>query len=124
MSRRIVARAVLVLGGLAFTVAGCGGGTEPAPRDEPRYNLVFVLSDALRAYSLELYGYPRSTAPSLTALAAEGLVFEDHLVSYPATPGSVSQMFTGRFRSPHLMRATFLHAPARALGDDLLVLPR
>jgi arylsulfatase A-like enzyme len=100
--------------------AGCGGSPEPAPR----YNLVFVLSDALRAYSLELYGYPRETAPNLTALAADGLVFEDHLVSYPATPYSVSQMFTGRFRSPDVMNTAHVGTPVRALGDDLLVLPR
>jgi arylsulfatase A-like enzyme len=116
----------LLLLGLA---AGACGGSEPSELDRPettaaRANVVFVLSDALRASSLELYGYPRSTAPNLTALAGESLVFEDHLVSYPATPGSVSQMFTGRFRSPHLMRATYLHAPVRAVGDDLLVLPR
>jgi arylsulfatase A-like enzyme len=108
----------------AVTVVGAATGCRRAEPPAPRYNLVFVLSDALRAYSLELYGYPRSTAPNLTALAGESLVFEDHLTSYPATPHSVSQMLTGRFRSPEVMNAAYFEAPVRALGEDLLVLPR
>lgn len=103
----------------------CGGNSEQSGVSERvRPNLVFVLSDALRASSLEIYGYPRATAPRLAALAEESLVFEDHLVSYPGTPFSVSQMFTGRFMAPMLMDATYVLTPVSAPGDDLFILPR
>lgn len=87
-------------------------------------NLVLVLADTLRAASLPLYGYPEPTAPFLSELAADSLVFDHHLSHYPATPFSVSQMFTGRLMSPLLMGYDFRRAPVRAVEDDLLLLPR
>lgn len=96
-------------------------GTGPGQR---RPNLVIVLSDALRASSLPFHGYPRNTAPHLTELTAESVVFERHLANYPATPTSVSQMLSGRLMPPLLMDHSFAVAPVRAIGKDLLVLPR
>lgn len=121
-------------------VAGSSCGPDPAP-DPARSssptasrshsqtgarppNLVLVLADTLRAASLPLYGYPEPTAPFLSELAADSLVFDHHLSHYPATPFSVSQMFTGRLMSPLLMGYDFRRAPVRAVEDDLLLLPR
>lgn len=120
--RRRKARSCGVLAWLLAAAACCASGCRETPAARP--NLVVVLSDALRASSLDLYGYPRPTAPNLAALTGESLVFEQHLVSYPGTPFSVSQMLTGRFMSPLLMDATYVLAPVRAVPDDLFVLPR
>lgn len=86
--------------------------------------MVLVLSDALRASSLPLYGYPRETAPQLGVLAADGVLFERHLANYSGTPFSVSQMLTGRLMPPLLMDQSFALAPVRAIEDDLLIVPR
>lgn len=106
----------LLLGG------GCGN---PSERGAPPvgYNVVVVLSDALRAANLPLYGYPRETAPRLGELAAESVVFERHLANFPGTPVSVSQMQTGRLIPPLLMDYSPALAPVAALEEDLLVLP-
>ncbi len=120
----VPALAKLVLVALSVCLLACGG---PAPSgtgtSEPPYNLVIVLSDALRASNLEVYGYPRQTAPHLTGLAAESVLFENHLANYPGTPVSVSQMMTGRLMPPLLMRPSLVEAPVHALERDLLVLP-
>lgn len=119
--------------GLAIAVAsaaGCGGETaDDASRERSGsaaggYNVVVVLSDALRAPNLPFYGYPRETAPVLGALTAESVIFERHLAAYPGTPTSVSQMLTGRLMPPLLMDHSFALAPVHAIEDDLLVLPR
>lgn len=115
------ALAGLLLGPLL--AVGCGAPVERAAAPE-RYNVVVVLSDALRASSLPLYGYPRETAPRLGELAAESVVFERHLAAFPGTPISVSQMLTGRLVPPLLMDYSLALAPVKALEDDLLVLPR
>jgi arylsulfatase A-like enzyme len=90
----------------------------------PRRNLVLVLADALRASSLRLYGYPRHTAPYLSELARESVVFERHLANYPGTPISVSQMQTGRLMPPLLMGYSYSLAPVRAPDARVLVLPQ
>ena len=102
---------------------GCAGPDATQPRDE-RLNVVLVLSDALRAANLPWQGYPRDTAPNLSALARDSVVFPQHLANYPGTPVSVSQMQSGRFMPPLLMSAEYVAAPIRAIEDDLLVLPR
>ena len=94
--RRARARRVLrVLGSVAaalLAVASCS--RQPAPPFEPgarRLNLVIVLSDALRASNLPIYGYPRNTAPNLTRLARESRVFDLHFANYPSTVMSVAR---------------------------------
>jgi arylsulfatase A-like enzyme len=87
-------------------------------------NVVIVLADALRACSLPLYGYPRQTAPNLTALARSATVFTHHLANYPGTPVSLSQLFTGRMVSPLLLHAEPALVPVKAIPPDLAILPR
>ena len=98
---------------------------EPAPveRTEP-WNVVVVLSDALRASNLHTYGYPRSTTPHLDALTEESLLFEHAFAHFPGTPVSVSQLHTGRYRPPLLMGARLFAIPVRGVPEDLPLLPR
>lgn len=122
----------MALASAALALA-CGGGEDGASRagsvaareaTPGAYNVVVVLSDALRAANLPIYGYPRETAPGLGELAAESVVFERHLASFPGTPVSVSQMQTGRLMPPLLMDYSPALAPVDAVADDHLVLPR
>jgi arylsulfatase A-like enzyme len=70
-----------------------------APGDAP--NLVLVTVDTLRRDHLELYGYGRATAPSLTALAAQGAVFEAAIAQAPETLRSLGALATGLY--PHVL---------------------
>src|SRR5262245_40929669 len=81
---------------LPFASAPAAAEDMPTLQGSSQWNVVLVVSDALRAASLPIYGYPRDTAPSLRRLAEESIVFENHVAHYPGTPMSVSQMFTGR----------------------------
>jgi len=97
------------------------------PSDTPGtgdLNLVVILSDALRAANLPPYGYPRPTAPRISRLAEESVLFEHHFANYPGTPVSVSQMMTGRLTPPLLMSSGLALQPLHRLEDDLLILPR
>jgi arylsulfatase A-like enzyme len=96
----------------------CGCARQPS-----HPNVVIVLSDALRAASLPMYGYPRDTAPHLAALAREGVTFDSHLIHYPGTTVSVSQMQTGRLMPPLLISYKYIAVPVRGIPPDLLILP-
>lgn len=62
-------------------------------------NIVLVSWDSVRADHLSLYGYDRETTPTLTALAEDGLVFDDPQVPAVGTPASFTGMFTGEHAS-------------------------
>lgn len=110
----------LLVGLLGCTVlAGCR-----VAEKRPRPNVVIVVADALRASNLSLYGYPRETAPHLTELARDAVVFEHHLANAAATPLSVSQMQSGLLAPPLLMDATPNMVPVRGVEDDMLIFPR
>jgi arylsulfatase A-like enzyme len=98
-------------------------GTPDVP-SAARWNVVLVVSDALRAASLPIYGYPHDTAPSLRRLAEEGVVFENHMAHYPGTPMSVSQLVTGRLMPPVLLTNPDFAPRLRGEPPDLFVLPR
>ncbi len=109
---------------------GCAPAPAPPAGDDaergsphPDYNVVLVLSDALRAANVGPWGYPRPTTPTLDALAEQALVFEHAFAHYPGTPVSVSQLFTGRYRPPLLMGARLFAVPTRAVPQGFPVLP-
>jgi arylsulfatase A-like enzyme len=107
-----------------LALLNCAGCTRPAVPGQDKLNVVIVLSDALRAANLPLYGYPRDTAPHLTELARQSIVFDHHFAHYPGTSVSISQLYTGRLMSPLLMSYKYIAVPVRALPTDLLILPR
>ena len=119
-------RARRVLTFLALiTLAACSGTDRP-PREgvaPGARNVVIFVSDALRASSLRLHGYPIATTPHLDAFAREATVFSRHYAHYPATPGSISQLMTGRLMSPWLLDARPAVVEARQLPEDMMVLP-
>jgi glucan phosphoethanolaminetransferase (alkaline phosphatase superfamily) len=71
LGRSPLVRFALVL--LPFAVNA--SADTPSLQGPSQWNVVLVVSDALRAASLPIYGYPRDTAPSLRRLAEESVVF-------------------------------------------------
>lgn len=60
-------------------------------------NVILVVWDTVRADHLGLYGYQRSTAPRLEALAARGVVFRHAYATAPWTLPSHASILTGRW---------------------------
>jgi arylsulfatase len=58
-------------------------------------NIVLITWDSVRADHVPIYGYSRNTTPTLTAIADDGLVFEDAQVPAVGTPASFTGMFAG-----------------------------
>ncbi len=111
--RRFVARSVGVGAGLVLAlllgVFGWRGLQErralanlPAPAPQAP-NVMLIVLDTVRAQSLSLYGYDRSTSPELERWARAGLLFERAFATAPWTLPSHATMFTGRL--PHELSA-------------------
>ncbi len=96
---------LLALAALAFTT--CAGKESPRPR--PR-NVIFILVDTLRADRLGIYGYGRSTSPSVDAFARESVRFANARSQAPCTFPSVNSMLTSRWPG------AFLGQPDGAVG--------
>ena len=71
-------------------IAALGEARAAAP------SILLVILDTVRAMDLELYGYARTTAPALRALAGRGVVFERAYAPSSWTLTSHAAMFTGR----------------------------
>lgn len=100
---------------------------------DPHDNVVFVVIDTLRADHLPFYGYPRDTAPFMSALAANAVVFENAFAGCSSTAPAMASIFTSLYPSQHGiktgMRATQRlqrEEPTLALNripQELLTLP-
>lgn len=75
-----------------------GRGAAP-PAAAP--NVLVVSLDTLRSDHLPLYGYDKDTAPTLSAIAAEGAWVSRTWSQAPQTDGTHAALFTGRFASTH-----------------------
>jgi arylsulfatase A-like enzyme len=62
-------------------------------------NVLLIVLDTVRADRLSLYGYERSTTPTLEQLARRGIRFDEARATAPWTLPSHASMFTGRW--PH-----------------------
>jgi len=71
----------------------------PAAADAP--NILLVAIDTLRADHLGSYGYTRPTSPTLDALAARGVLFEQAVSQAPWTAASFGSLFTSLYPSVH-----------------------
>lgn len=82
------------------------------PLDYAGKSLIILSIDTLRADHLPVYGYPRDTAPSLSRMAAEGIVFEGAFAPRGHTWPSLTTLFTSQ--SP---RSTNVRGPGELLPD-------
>src|SRR5438270_2823591 len=84
---------ILALACLAVFVTGVPVRSRPS--------ILLISVDTLRADHLSAYGYARKTSPSIDAVAARGLLFEDVVVPEPQTSPSHASMFTALNPSKH-----------------------
>jgi arylsulfatase len=64
-------------------------------------NVLIVLFDALSAFNLSLYGYPRRTSPNLERFAAISTVFHNHHSAGNYTTPSTASLFTSTYPWTH-----------------------
>lgn len=76
---------------LAVFVCGCSGPAVDAP------NILLISVDTLRPDRLGCYGGPRATSPTLDALAARGVLFENAFATSPWTLPSHASMLSGHY---------------------------
>lgn len=99
--------AVALAGGIGFNMSRTWrerrvAGGLPAAR-EAAPNVLLLVLDTVRAFSLSAYGYERATSPVLAQLAARGVRFDRAVATAPWTLPSHASLFTGRY--PHEMSA-------------------
>lgn len=106
--------------------------TEPAERDDARPSLplwgdprivapaadrgpsiVLVSLDTLRAKSMSTYGYALETTPRMSALAAQGAVFENAFTTFSNTLPAHMSMLTGLYPATHGVVSFGQHLAAR-----------
>lgn len=69
-------------------------GVQPAA-GEQRPNIIIILFDALTAFNLSIYGYPRRTASNIERFAAGSTVYHNHHSAGNFTTPSTASLFTG-----------------------------
>ena len=82
--------------GLAGTPRIEGGGRVAAAPPRAR-NVVLIVWDTVRAYSVSGYGHPRNTTPNLTRWAQKGVQYNYALAPAPWTFPSHVSFFTGQW---------------------------
>lgn len=95
---RIAIRRIFAIVGLASVtfLVGCGD-EKPAGPPQPPKNVLIVLLDATSAQHLKDWGYDRNTAPNLSKLAREGVIFLNAHSQAANTTPSVWSFFTGKY---------------------------
>ncbi|MFQ5811355.1 MAG: sulfatase-like hydrolase/transferase, partial [Armatimonadota bacterium] len=83
-------------------------------------NVLFIAIDTLRADYLGCYGYPKPTSPTIDALAASGVCFENAFSVASYTHPNYTSMFTGRYPITH---GVVLQSGDYYLPDEIPVLP-
>jgi arylsulfatase A-like enzyme len=64
-------------------------------------NVIFILFDALSAFNLSLYGYPRQTSPNLDRFASKATVYHNHRSAGNFTTPSTASLFTSTYPWTH-----------------------
>ena len=78
----------------------CAANLRPSPAPSAP-NLVLIVVDTWRADHAEFLGYARSTAPEISRLAAEGVVFERAMAPSGWTKPAVATLLTGMLPQHH-----------------------
>jgi|GEM_PF-1175624 len=81
-------------------------------------NVLFLVLDAVRTDHCSTYGYERETTPTMTALAEDGVTYDNAFAPSIWTPTTHGAVFTGRYPSH-----TGIYGNGLAIPDDLETLP-
>jgi arylsulfatase A-like enzyme len=90
---------------------------EPLGDDQPRPNIVILVTDDQTAGVMGIDGDPRRATPRLDALARQGVRFDRAYCNAPVCTASRQSFITGRY--PHAVGVTLLPTP---LPDDAVTL--
>lgn len=111
----IVAGVTLVFGLAAvYYLLTSTGQPEPATSPQRNFNLVIIVSDALRQDAIGAYG-GKTPTPNIDALARNGVLFENAYSTSPWTAPSCVSMFTGHYASSY-----GCSDPAKSSLEDLM----
>ncbi len=101
LSRRdfLKAAGLFSLAGLPIIHAVDRLAGEPAGASQP--NVLIVTFDALSAFNMSLYGYPRQTTPNIERFARRATVFHNHYAGGNATTPGTSTLLTGTLPWTH-----------------------
>jgi arylsulfatase A-like enzyme len=80
---------LLIICLLIFTVCG--------KKIVPKYNVLLITIDTLRADHLGYHGYQRNTSPFIDSMAKKSCVFLDVTVQSPKTTPSIASMITSKY---------------------------
>ncbi len=100
--------AVVIAGGgqrLLAARAEKAANTQAPPPPSGAPNVLIIVWDAVRAQNLSLHGYGRPTTPTLSAIAAGGVTFEQAIATAPYTLPTHASVFTGLW--PHEFTASW-----------------
>jgi arylsulfatase A-like enzyme len=95
MKKKIIFIAVVLLVAVVFSLRRL------FPKHPARPNIVLVVIDTLRADHLPFYGYPKKTAPFLSRLAVQGVVFENAYAASSWTAPATASIFTSLYPFQH-----------------------
>jgi arylsulfatase A-like enzyme/uncharacterized membrane protein (GlpM family) len=82
-------------------------------------DVLLIVVDTLRADHLSSYGYSRRTSPTIDALAAEGVLFENSFATSSYTLPSHASMLTGQYPRVHQIEWDTSHDPPPPTGENL-----
>jgi len=87
-----------------FLVSACA----PDPGSAPRFNVILISVDTLRADRLNCYGYDRHpVSPNVDALADDGIRFDAHISASPWTTPAHISLLTSLHPSTHGLMDSF-----------------
>jgi arylsulfatase A-like enzyme len=84
----------------------------------PPPNIILITVDTVRPDHLGCYGYRRPTSPSIDALAARGVRFENARTTATYTPQAVPSLLSGRF--PSELKRLYGHYTIYLEGNQFL----
>ncbi len=115
--RRILKTVCVLLMGL-FPLISCSDGSK---RESGARQSIFIMLDAARPDRFSCYGYARETTPRMDALAASGLIFQNHFAQATYTRASLPTLFYSRY----FAKSMFPSSAAIPLTepDDLFRIP-
>jgi arylsulfatase A-like enzyme len=107
-NRARLLRLIALASSLAILIAcaGCGASDRPP-------SIVLITLDTTRADHLPIYGYFRDTAPALSALADESIVFDRLIVPMATTLPTHMSILTGTYPLEHGVLANAEHGGRR-----------
>ncbi len=79
-----------------------------------RPNVLIFVMDTQRLKNMSCYGYRRETTPNIDRIAAEGVLFENHIITASWTLPVHASLFTGKYACGH-----GAHERNEFLADDM-----